>query len=246
MKWLVVLVFFLCLFPVSVRATETATNVIKQVDKNQVFVTQEFKATMIIAKGKRKLIKTFYGYSKKEGQKSFMEFTNPEDKGVRYLKIDDELWIYFPDADDSIKISGHMLRQGLMGSDISYEDMLQNDSVEEKYNCRLLPDKKVTGRECYVVELVAKKPNVTYKKQIIVVDKAWFVPLEIEMYARGGRLLKRMSQTKIKKIGARWVPMIIKIKDMRKRDSETTVIFTEVIFDKKLPKKVFTRGYLRR
>ena len=95
MKWLVVLVFFLCLFPVSVRATETATNVIKQVDKNQVFVTQEFKATMIIAKGKRKLIKTFYGYSKKEGQKSFMEFTNPEDKGVRYLKIDDELWIYF-------------------------------------------------------------------------------------------------------------------------------------------------------
>ena len=195
LKHVITLSLLLYLLPAMSQASETAKSIIEKVDKNQVFVTEKFTATMVITKGKRTLTKQFYGYGKKEGMKSFMEFTNPEDNGVKYLKMDDELWIYFPDADDIMKISGHMLRQGMMGSDISYEDMLENDSIDEQYDAKLLEDKKVGDRDCYVVELIAKKPDVTYEKQVIVVDKNWFIPLEIELYARGGRLLKKMSQT---------------------------------------------------
>jgi outer membrane lipoprotein-sorting protein len=247
MKRVITAALLLYLLPAMSHATsETANSIIKRVDKNQVFETEKFKATMVITKGKRTLTKKFYGYGKTEGMKSFMEFTNPEDKGVKYLKMDDELWIYFPDADDVMKISGHMLRQGMMGSDISYEDMLENESIDEQYDAKLLEDRKVGDRDCYVVELVAKKPDVTYEKQVIVVDKGWYLPVEIELYARGGRLLKKMSQTDVKKIGSRQIPTTVTIKDMRKKNSQTIITFDEINFDVKLPAKIFTKGNLRR
>ncbi len=246
MKKLYILAAAVVLMPLSAPAAETAKSIIQKVDQNQVFTTQEFKAVMTITKGKRRLVKTFFGFGKKDGTKSFMEFTNPEDLGVKYLKIADELWIYFPDADDIMKISGHMLRQGMMGSDISYEDMLENDSIEEKYQSERLEDQKIGERDCFVIKLTAKKPDATYAKQIIFVDQIWFLPLKIELFARGGRLLKTMTQAEVKKIGARWVPNTIHIRDMRKKNSETTITFDEIVFDKKVPARVFTKGYLKR
>ena len=49
-------------------------------------------------------------------EESFVEFTNPEDKGVRYLKTDKNLWMYFPVEQETVKISGHLLKEGMMGS----------------------------------------------------------------------------------------------------------------------------------
>lgn len=241
-----VLLASLLMLPVIGNSQMTAAAIIGRVDNNQMFKTQAFKATMKIIKGKRTLIKTFYGYGKKEGEQSFMEFTNPEDQGVKYLKLQDELWIYFPDADDVMKISGHMLRQGMMGSDLSYEDLLENDELDENYESALKPDQTIHDRLCFVVELTAKVNNVTYAKQVLYVDQEWFVPLKIEMYARGGRLLKVMTQSQVKKIGQRWVPMEGTIQDKRKRDSKTVFSFQELSFNQPVPDKVFTKGYLQR
>ena len=44
-------------------------------------------------------------------QNSLTEFTNPG-SGTKFLKRGDELWMFFPDAEDIVKISGHMLNQG--------------------------------------------------------------------------------------------------------------------------------------
>ena len=61
-----------------------------------------------------------------------MEFTNPEDRGTRYLKRDKNLWIYFPKEQDTVKISGHLLKEGMMGSDVSYEDALESSDYQAK------------------------------------------------------------------------------------------------------------------
>jgi len=241
--WLGILLLAL---PAWAGAEETARSIIQKVDDNQVFGTESFTARMVIHKGKRTLSKDFYGYGKKEGKKSFMEFINPEDKGVKYLKLDDELWIYFPDADDVMKISGHMLRQGMMGSDISYEDMLEDDSLDETYASQRLEDRTVDGRPCYVVELTARKPDASYAKQVLAVDQEWFIPLKLELYARGGRQLKEMTQHDVRKVGSRWVPMKIIIRDLRRKDSETVVEFVKIAFDVPVPAEVFTKAYLKR
>jgi outer membrane lipoprotein-sorting protein len=230
----------------SAWAVDEALEIIRRIDRNELYTTESFRATMTIQKGKRTLTKTFSGFGQRQGWKSFMAFTNPEDQGVKYLKLDNELWIYFPDADDVMKISGHMLRQGMMGSDISYEDMLETDSLEDSYHAVLLRDETVDNRACQVVELTAKRPDLAYERQKIFVDRERSVPLKLELFARGGRLLKRMSQGEVTQIGERWVPMRVTIQDLRRKDSQTMVTFQEIKFDVALPKDVFTKRYLTR
>lgn len=233
------------LFP-SLASAQNATEIIKRVDRNQTGTTQRYRATMTIQKGRRQLIKKLWGYSRGNGIKSFMQFTNPEDRGVKYLKLKNELWIYFPDADDTMKISGHMLRQGLMGSDISYEDMMETETMQTLYKAKRKNDSTWAGRPCFVIDLNAKVSRANYARQVLYVDKATYVPLKIEMYARGGRMIKVMTYTRIKKIGYRYVPMRMTISDTRKRNSSTTIIFSTFHHNVTLPRGAFSRARMRR
>jgi hypothetical protein len=47
------------------------------------------------------------------------------------LRLENQLWIYSPSTDRNIQNSGHMLRQSVMGSDLSYEDMLKQGEGTE-------------------------------------------------------------------------------------------------------------------
>lgn len=230
----------------SLALAETADEIIKKADKNQLYNTQKFTIEMTIEKGRRKLVKNFFGYGQKEGEKAFMEFTNREDLGVKFLKLNDELWIYFPDADDIMKISGHMLKQGLMGSDISYEDLLETEEKDKKYESKLLRSETVDNRECYVIELNAIVPDASYEKQVAYIDKEKYIPLKVELYARGGRLLKNMALSDIRKIGWRYVPYKIEFRDTRRRNSKTTLIFKAIEFDAGLPENIFQRRSLKK
>ena len=243
----VFLFILIILIPVLASAL-TAKEIIDRVDQNRIGENQYYKGKMVITKRNRKLIKTFEGYSKDSEDTFYMKFTNPEDKGVKYLKIDDQLWIYFPDADDVMKISGSMLRQGMMGSDLSYEDMIRMDSIEEKYNTKLLGEKEFNGEKCYEVELTAKDDaeDVTYYREVMLVHKEKFVMVQVDLFAKSGRLLKRMENTKIEEIDGKFVGTKVVIKDMKKKDTETVMEFTEFDFNVELPEGVFTRNYLFR
>ncbi len=226
----------------------SADEILLRLDKNEVFNSQEAVATMVIQKGGKKLTKNMKIWGVKEKNKFFVEFTNPEDKGVKYLRIDKELWIYFPDADDVMKISGHMLRQGMMGSDVSYEDMLSDEDYRSRYDAKLLGSTNLNGIDCYVIELVAKqdKKDITYYRELILVDKERFVAIELDLFAKSGRLLKKMTQSNFKNFGDRWYPTLIKIKDMKNVDSLTTVEFTELTFDKNIDRSLFSIQNLRK
>ncbi|MDH4261848.1 MAG: outer membrane lipoprotein-sorting protein [Spirochaetia bacterium] len=225
---------------------QSAHEIIQRVDSNQEFNSQKFAMQMTIEKGSQKLVKTLAGYGKNRGEYSFMEFTNTEDRGVKYLKIKDELWIYFPDADDIMKISGHMLRQGMMGSDISYEDMMRREELDKTYEVKLTGSEKVHGVDCFVIEMNAKIKDALYARQIIYVDKNTYVPLKIEMYAKGDRMLKTMEEFNIVKSGNRYYAKKIVIKDLRKKNSSTTVEIQELQFNINVPDSVFTRRSLRK
>ncbi len=223
----------------------TAEEIIQKVDDNQLYKTEKFEAVMTIQKGSQKLTKKFWGYSQNEGKKSFMEFTNPEDKGVKYLKLNNELWIYFPDADDTMKISGYMLQKGMMGSDISYEDMLEENSLEEDYNTLLKGDTNVNGILCYHITLTAKNDKVTYAKQDLFIDKDKYVWVESILYAIGDRPIKRMTALKVEKKGGRWVITEMEIVDLRQQNTKTTIGFTKIDFNVGLPKDGFSKSKLK-
>ena len=132
--------------------------------------------------------------------KAFVEFTNPEDRGVRYLKRDKNLWIYFPREQDTVKISGHLLKEGMMGSDVSYEDALESSDYAEKYTAALKQDETV-GTACFVVELTAKVDTAAYDRRVLWIDAERYVTLKQEMYAKSGRLLKVSNTLKVDRVG---------------------------------------------
>jgi outer membrane lipoprotein-sorting protein len=155
-------------------------DIIKRVDKNKIYETIEYNGKMTIKKGRRTRVKIMRVYAEGE-EKALIEFTNPVDRGTKYLKLHDEMWIYFPDAEEIIKISGHMLKQSMMGSDFSYEDVMENEGLLERYQISVLGSEIVDERDCYVLELNAKSKEVTYAKQKLWVDKERFVILKTEL-----------------------------------------------------------------
>ncbi len=149
---------------------QTAAEILRKVDENQAFQSIEYTGRMEIVLGGDTRVKTMRTWAVGDS-KAFVEFTNPEDRGTRMLKLDKNLWMYFPKEQDTVKISGHLLKEGMMGSDVSYEDAMESDALLDKYSASVLREEAVEGRPAWVLELKAKVPTATYDRRLVWIDK---------------------------------------------------------------------------
>jgi outer membrane lipoprotein-sorting protein len=161
------------------------------------------------------------------------------------LKLEKQLWIYSPSTDRIIQISGNMVRQSVMGSDLSYEDMMDERKLTEIYNAKVTGTETIDARNTYVLELTAKVDDATYYSQKIWVDTEHFVPLKEELYAKGGQILKRITLSDIRQVQGRWFPMSAVYKDVLKDGSGTEFKMTSVKFDQDIPDYIFTKAALK-
>jgi len=138
-----------------------------------------------------------------------------------------------------------MLRQSVMGSDLSYEDMMDDRKMTDIYNAELTGREKYDDRDCYVLLLTAKVDNVAYSSQKIWVDIERMIPVKQELYAKSGQLLKQIMLSDVKKVSDRWFPMKMNYKDMLKDGDGTDWIITKIEFDKKIDEHIFTKASLR-
>jgi outer membrane lipoprotein-sorting protein len=224
----------------------TGEEILKKMDSNRDHSTISAKATMRIQIGNEVRTKSMIIKGITRGNKSMVEFTNPEDKGTKYLLLGDNLWIYFPDEQDVVKISGHLLKEGMMGSDVSYEDALEADKLSEKYAIKLAGDEVLDGRPCYVVDLQGKVKDVPYYRRRMWVGKDDFVAWKEEMYAKSGKLLKVARVLAVKKAGKRMVPVKSEMENKLRNNSKTVFEMTGVTFDTPMDGELFTMRYLRR
>src|SRR5665648_1210237 len=143
---IIISILFSCL-TVAAAAEMTAEEIINMRDDNEYFDTAEMEADMIIASGSRIITKTMVALSDRKN--SLVEFTNSQDRGTKFLKREDDLWMFFPDAEEIIKISGYMLSQGMMGSDFSYQDVMESDKLTDLYDFKVIKEEELDGRLCY-------------------------------------------------------------------------------------------------
>ena len=219
--------------------------IMKLVDKNKFYEKIEYKGKMTIKKGKKVRVKLMHIYAEGE-KKAMIEFTNPSDRGTKYLKLSGEMWIYFPDAEEIVKISGHMLRESMMGSDFSYEDALENEKMLEKYSVTVVGNETINERDCYVLELNAIEKDVTYAKRKLWIDKEQFVILKTQLFALSGKLLKESVMEDVKKYGDRYFATKLTMTNKLIKDSSTMFEMEELNFDVDIPDGVFTKRSLER
>ena len=222
----------------------TAEEIINMRDDNEYFDTAEMEADMIIASGKRIITKTMVALSDRKN--SLVEFTNSQDRGTKFLKREDDLWMFFPDAEEIIKISGHMLNQGMMGSDFSYQDVMESDKLTDLYDFEIIKEEDLDGRPCYVLEGIAREGvKVSYYRRVSWVDKERFIGLKEELYAQSGRLLKETKINKIEEIEGRWVAVDSVMENKLRKDTYTQFILTQITFNLEIPEETFSLQNLR-
>jgi len=222
-----------------------ANSILEKVDKNLSSKNRVFESEMTIHG--RRTSRTITSVSYSAGTKqSFTEYlTPPREQGTKMLKLENQLWIYSPSTDRIIQISGHMLRQSVMGSDLSYEDMMDDRKLTEIYKSEIKGNETIDGRNTVILELIAKVDDAAYYSQKIWVDTERFVPLKQEMFAKSGQLLKRTTLSDVKQIQGRWFPMTILYKDVLKEGEGTEFRMTSVKFDQKIPDYIFTKAALK-
>ena len=239
--------FLLLLFPVFAFAQyPKAETVLQKIDNNMVSKTKIIESEMIIRSRRSSRTVTSKGYA--EGNdKSFTEYLSPErEQGTKMLKLQDRLWIYSPSTDRTIQLSGHMLRQSVMGSDLSYEDMMETRKMTDLYNAKVTGEETFDGRKTWILELNAKVENVAYEKRKMWVDQERNVPLKEELYAKSGQLLKKVVCSNVTKIGTRWYPKKINYKDMLKDGDGTDFIINQIQLDPTIPNYIFSKASLKK
>jgi len=240
---IVISILFSCLI-IAAAAEMTAEEIIIKRDSNEYFDTAQMEAEMIIVSGSRKIVKTMDTLTDKKN--SLVEFTNSQDRGTKFLKREDDLWMFFPDAEEIIKISGHMLNQGMMGSDFSYQDVMEADKLTDLYDFEVIREEEFDGRPCYVLEGIAREGvKVSYYRRISWVDKERFIGLKEELYAKSGRILKETKANVIEEIEGRWVPINSVMENKLRKNTYTEFTITQISFNMEIPEETFSLQNLR-
>ena len=224
---------------------QDGTEILEKIDKNMSSTNRIFESSMTIH-GKRNS-RTITSRSWSEGvKKSFSEYLSPAfEKGTKMLKLANQLWIYSPSSDRIIQISGHLLRQSVMGSDLSYEDMMDDRNLTEIYSAEITGKEVVEGCKTLILLLKAKVENVAYQSQKMWIDEERMIPLRQELYSKSGQLLKRMELSDVEKIQGRWFPKTILFKDLLKEGNGTEFKMTNIKFDQQIPETIFTKAALK-
>jgi outer membrane lipoprotein-sorting protein len=241
--------FFVLMFFISAgcwaEESLTAFDILDRIDKNMVFNTAYAETDMIITIKSRTITKSLRSYAQ-GNEKSYLEFLSPaRDKGTKMLKIVDIVKVYYPSAERIMRLSGHMLRRSMMGSDFSYEDMTERaKKLREEYSADIKGEETINERPCYVLVLTSKIKKQTYFTRKIWVDKERFIGLKEELYAKSGKLLKVLNVIDIASIKNRYYPTRMTMEDKLRQNSRTEMVIKKIEFDVSIPEETFSERRL--
>ena len=222
-------------------------DIIKAIDKNLNAKSRVLTSKMIVHG--RRATRTIESKNWVVGtDKAFTQYLSPpREEGTKMLKLSDKLWTYSPQTDRIIQVSGHMLRQSVMGSDMSYNDIMEDRPLMELYEAKIEGSIEIDGRDHWIILLTAKVKGLSYPMRRGWIDKEYLLPTKEELYAKSGKLLKTSTMDGIKKVQNRWFPSRFVFKDELKRNSRGTEwVIDEITFDVNIPDSRFSKARLRK
>lgn len=217
----------------------TAEEIIRRMEDNQVHDSAYSEGRMIINDRFGEKVTTFKSWSEGD-EKSLIEFTSREERGQKILRTDDEIYLFFPDAAEIIRLQGAALRDSVLGSDLSYEDMTGDKGLLDSYSVKLLGTETVNGEECYKVEMTATSRDVPYPKEIAWIDTVLFVGRKVHKFSLSGKLLKEMVMEKYTTQKGKIFPTEFVMQDKMKRNSSTRFVIEEIEIGADIPRNTFS------
>jgi len=174
---------------------------------------------------------------------TFIRVLSPrKDRGVATLKIDKEMWNYFPKINKVIKVPPSMMMGSWMGSDFTNDDLVREVSLVKEYEV----SKKSEGNN-YRLTLIPKKDTVTVWGKIeFIVNQQTLLPLEQSYFNEKGEKVRTMLFSEIRDFNGKKMPAIMTMMPLNKTGHKTVVEYVEAEFDIELGDNIFTLRNLQK
>jgi outer membrane lipoprotein-sorting protein len=230
-----------CILTISTAGAlaQSAEEIIRRLESNQTHETSRIEGRMVIHDRFGQRTSEFIMYARGE-EEALIEFTSASEAGQKVLRTEDEIYLFYPDAAELIRLQGAALRQSMLGSDVSYEDMTGNRGYLDTYEVELGGRERIDGRPCYVLELEATSRDVAYPRQKMWVDAELYVMRRAEQYALSGRLLKVVEVQELMREAGKVFPSHMTIRDQLKQDTRTEFVIEEAEIGIDLPPRIFS------
>ena len=164
----------------------------------------------------------------------------PETERNRILLLrGHDLWAFFPEVSKPLRLS---LQERLMG-EVSNGDIARVNFLGD-YDAKLLKEELLDGKNCFVLELIAKTEDVTYAKAILWAEVETFHPIKAEFYAVSGKLLKNCFYQNYQILAGCLRPTELVLEDPITKGKNSIIRYNSIELQE-LPEKYFMKDYPR-
>ncbi len=211
---------FILLLAATGASALTGEEIIRKMEANQVHKTSVSTGSMAITDRFGTRSKTYKAYARGQNE-MLLEFTNPEEAGQKILRIGDDIYLYFPEAEEIIHLQGAALKDSVMGSDFSYEDLTGGKGLLESYHVTLESNESIDGHDCYLIKLEARTRDVVYPIERVWVDTELLAYRKVILYSLREKPIKEMLITDFERVAGKNVPVRMEMRDLMKKNSKT-------------------------
>lgn len=236
-KKMIILCLILISGGVLFSQNKSALEIIRIIDSNEV-ETRTSTMDMVIKSNGRTYTNKIKEW-KDGNSKTLFEMVGLSNSGDKFMQLGKKAWSYSADMEEVLPMSKHMLRESAFGSDVTFEELAEGLTIEKRFTGTLLPEDPEYPNT-YVLELKAKKKTESVQKQIWYVDKAGFNSVRSLDYAPSGALLKETTVLEWINIDGYILATKLITRDSFKKDSSTTITFSDIVINKPIDRSVFS------
>lgn len=177
-------------------------------------------------------------------EKTFITILSPrKEKGISTLKVDNEMWNYFPRVNKVIKIPPSMMMGQWMGSDFTNDDLVKENTYRDDYTSKIVKEEG----DIITIELRPKSNTITvWGKLLLVIDQKKLIPIRQDYFNEREELVRKMVFDQVQKIGKNLIPMRLTLTPLTKPGQKTVVLYKSLKLDAKVKDSVFTMRNLQK
>ncbi len=176
---------------------------------------------------------------------TLLHVTSGPDRGQKILRLEDIIYIYYPSAEEVIRLSSSGLKNSFLGSDFSYEDLTGKDDYDERYDSTLIGTTIYDGKLCYEILLKAKKSSETYQIESVFIDTELFIPLKFVLFSKSGKTMKTLYYMDWINTNGTYFPGKILVENNIKKNKSSLMTVTDIVFDIEINSSIFSKEELQ-
>ena len=159
---------------------------------------------------------------------SFIRILSPaKDRGITTIKLDREMWNYFPKINKVIKVPPSMMMGSWMGSDFTNDDLVQQTKLTDEYTVSLSETD-----DQFNITLIPKANTVTVWGRIdYIIDRKLMLPLGQRFYDDKGVVVRELTFSEPRDYGGVLLPSQLTMVPLNKEGHKTTVSYDALDFN---------------